>query len=187
MALHSLTALDKYKAVAFPPGYPDGARTFYSPVDNVPGALLDLLKSASKSLIVAMYGYDDKQLNAAIQTQLNDKHIYVQLSLDSSQASGAVEKGVLATWNNDAIGNSIAIGHSEKDAIMHLKMVIIDGLDVVTGSTNWSTSGETRQDNQLTVIRDALVAAEARARVDIIHDDMLKQMAARGTSERPQR
>ncbi len=28
------------------------------------------------------------------------------------------------------------------------------------------------------MIRDALVAAEARARVDVIHDSMLKQMAA---------
>jgi hypothetical protein len=56
-------------------------------------------------------------------------------------------------------------------------------LDVVTGSTNWSTSARDDQDNQLTVIRDALVAAEVRTRPDIIHDDMLQQMA----TNRPKR
>lgn len=178
MALTTLTQLDRHKATPFPPGYPDTARTFYAPVDDVHGALTDLLQSASKSLIIAMYGYDDAQLNQVIMNQLKTDNVYVQLSLDRSQAAGATEKAILAGWHNDGVGKSIAIGDSEKGAIMHLKLAIIDGLDVVTGSTNWSTGGETKQDNQLTVIRDALVAAEARARVDIIHDTMLKQMAA---------
>jgi len=181
MALQSLSALDRYKVTPFPPGYPDAARTFYSPVDDVHGALTALLQSTSKSLVIAMYGYDDDQLNQVIQQQLDSETIYVQMSLDSSQARGVHEKDLLANltkWENQKVGNSIAIGTSEKGAIMHLKLVIIDGLDVITGSTNWSGGGETKQDNQLTVIRDALVAAEARARVDIIHDTMLKQMAA---------
>lgn len=181
MALQSLSVLDKYKFTPFAPGYPDAARTFYSPVDKVHQALTDLLQSASKSLVIAMYGYDDDELNKIIQQQLNSDTVYVQMSLDASQAAGVHEKdllGNLAKWKNQKAGNSIAIGKSEKGAIMHLKLTIIDGLDVITGSTNWSTSGESQQDNQLTVIRDSMVAAEARARVDIIHDTMLQKMAA---------
>ncbi|OBF68996.1 hypothetical protein A5753_22025 [Mycobacterium sp. 852002-51971_SCH5477799-a] len=187
MALSSLTELDQYKAAPFPPGYPDDTRTFYSPVDQVHQALKALLSSADKTIVVAMYGYDDTELNAVLQSALNDEKIYVQMSLDSTQAAGKSEHALLAPWLNDKVGNSIAIGHSEKSAIMHLKMVIIDGVDVITGSTNWSTGGESKQDNQLTVIRDPYVCAEARSRIDIIHDGMLKQMAARaGSGSAPQ-
>jgi phosphatidylserine/phosphatidylglycerophosphate/cardiolipin synthase-like enzyme len=140
-------------------------------------ALKALLTSANKSIVVAMYGYDDPELNAVLQSALKDENMYVQMSLDSTQAAGKAESALLAPWLNDKIGNSIAIGHSEKSAIMHLKMVIVDGVDVITGSTNWSTGGESKQDNQLTVIRDPCVCAEARSRIDIIHDGMLKQMA----------
>lgn len=177
MALSSLTELDQYKAAPFPPGYPDTTRTFYSPVDQVHDALRALLTSANKSIVVAMYGFDDPELNSVLQSALKNEAVFVQMSLDSTQAAGSAEKPLLAPWLNDKIGNSIAIGHSEKSAIMHLKMVLIDGVDVITGSTNWSTGGESKQDNQLTVIRDPLVCAEARSRIDIIHDGMLKQMA----------
>jgi phosphatidylserine/phosphatidylglycerophosphate/cardiolipin synthase-like enzyme len=73
----------------------------------------------------------------------------------------------------------VAIGTSEKLAIAHLKVVIVDGVYTVTGSTNWSLSGEQKQDNQLTLSRNAVVAAETRAVLDRNHDFMLKQMAKR--------
>jgi hypothetical protein len=185
MALSALSLLDKYKVSPFVPGYPETTRTFYSPVDQVHEVLKDMLASASKSLVVSMYGYDDDELDAIVRQKLESDSIFVQMSLDKTQAAGQHESDILKKWQNDGIGNSIAIGRSEKKAIMHLKLVIIDGLDVITGSTNWSASGEGDQDNQLTVIRDALVAAEARARVDIIHDDMLKQMAAAAGGSTP--
>lgn len=177
MALADLGVLDHHKLDPFPPGYPPGVRTFYSPVDDVHGALMDVVSSAAKSIVVAMYGFDDGDLATVIRSYLDEPHVFTQVSLDATQAAGVHEQALLAKANFPA--NSIAYGQSEKHAIMHMKLVIIDGLDVVTGSTNWSASGETKQDNQLTIIRDPLVAAEARARVDIVHTSMLQQMAAK--------
>ena len=170
--------LGKYKAEGrFLDGYPDDQRTFFAPRDDVHGLLVALLGTAQHSIVVNMFGYDDDELNKIIQAKLADEKVYVQMSLDRSQASGVHEKQILAQWQNDAFGNSIAIGTSSvHNAISHLKIVIIDGVYTVKGSTNWSLSGEQEQDNELTLSRNAVIAAETRAILDLNHDFMLKQM-----------
>lgn len=176
VALPDLSALDQYAAVPFPTGYAQDRRSFFSPVDQVHSVLVDLVRSATSSLVVAVYGFDDQELADALHEKLLDEHVFVQLTLDSSQAAGVHERKILAQEAYPAA--SIAIGRSEKNQIMHMKALIIDGLDVVGGSTNWSTSGESLQDNELTVVRDPLEAARRRARIDAIHHHML-QVAAR--------
>lgn len=169
--LSDLRVLDRYKAAPFPPGYPTGYRTFYSPVDDVANVLLYLLESARSSLVVAMFGFDDPKLADVLQRKLLNENVFVQLTLDKTQAGGVHERAILAKENYPAA--SIAIGSSEHGRIQHMKLAIIDNAVLVTGSTNWSDAAERLQDNQLTVISDARVAGEARARIDAIHANML--------------
>jgi len=171
--LGDLTILDKYASAPFAPGTLSNRRTFYSPVDDVHGCLKQVVSAATRSLVIAMFGFADEELADIILTKLNAEHIYVQLTLDSTQAAGAGEKKILAKESYPA--STVAIGRSERGAIMHLKEIVVDGVILVTGSTNWSTGGETLQDNQLTVENDPLACAAATARIGAIHANILNK------------
>lgn len=169
----TLASLDQFKAGGFPAGYPTDRRTFFSPVDQVHGVLKAAIGAARHSLVVAMYGFDDPELADIIHAKMADPHCYVQLTLDKSQASGVHEAAILNAEQYPA--TNIAIGHSEVGgAIMHMKAVVIDGAFVISGSTNWSSSGESKQDNQLTISHNLAEAAEYRSRIDAIHANMLR-------------
>lgn len=162
--------------------YPDFIRTFYSPHDDVHGALKAVIGSTKRSLVLEMYGYDDDELAEMIAHLLDNPAIHCQITLDKSQAGGVHERALLEKYKAEMESNSVAIGTSEKGAIMHRKMAIVDGLWRISGSTNWSVSGETKQDNELTIIKGAAICAEARAILDLEHTKALTQQAKAHTA-----
>jgi phosphatidylserine/phosphatidylglycerophosphate/cardiolipin synthase-like enzyme len=171
----AFVGLNQYRQTPAAHDYPSNIAHLFAPIDNVHLALVSLCSSAKLSLVAAMYGWDDGTIDALFRSKL-ESDIPVQLSLDKSQAGGVHEKALLAKWKADQIGNSVAIGKSSKGAISHDKMVVIDGQLTIAGSTNFSASGEEKQNNEAVIVWDAVFAAEARARIDVIHDEMLKQM-----------
>jgi phosphatidylserine/phosphatidylglycerophosphate/cardiolipin synthase-like enzyme len=178
-------ALGQFKqAGRFPPGYSGETLTFYSPRDQgVHQVIVWTLLQVTNSVAVNMYGFDDPQTGALIRGHTESTDVAVTMTLDSSQAAGKAEQDILRQFNNDLVGNSIAIGRSERGAISHDKLMVIDGVYLISGSTNWSYGGELLQDNQLSLSRSPLAAAEARAVIDLNHDAMLKQMGARPASD----
>lgn len=175
-----ITDFDQHKT---PPtvdaNYQSDTRRFYSPWDDVHGVIMRAIRATQKSFILSMFGYDDDEAAAEIDGLLKNPNIYTQITLDSSQAGGVHEKALLAKYQHEMTGNSVAIGRSEKGGIIHRKMMIIDGVWLITGSTNWSDSGETQQDNELTVTYNAVACAEARHILDLSHTKALKDMQAR--------
>jgi PLD-like domain len=191
MSLDELAAipfeqLGRFKqAQSFPHGYSRESLTFYAPRDpGVHQVLLWTMLQAKSSVAINMYGFDDPHLVSLLRHHVSNPRMIVTLSLDSSQAGGRVETKLLDLLRNELPGNSIAIGRSEHGAISHDKLMVVDGLFLVSGSTNWSFGGEAEQDNQLTLTRDAIACAEARAVIDLDHDIMLKQMAAKAAAPR---
>lgn len=176
-------SLGRFKqAGKFPTGYSRETLSFYSPRDpGLHAVIIWTLLQATHSIAVNMYGFDDPQASAVIRLHTLNDVVAVTLSLDKSQAGGKAEQAILASFNNKLIGNSIAIGRSSRGDISHDKLLVVDGIYTITGSTNWSFGGEELQDNQLTLSSDPLAAAEARTIIDLDHDDMLKQMAAART------
>jgi len=162
-----------------PDGYPGNLRHLFSPVDRVHDALVTLVNGARHSLAAAMYGWDDEQIDGLFRSHLGDPGVTVLLALDSTQAAGAHERRLLERWPPGEMGNDLVTGRSSRGAISHDKMIVIDATVTILGSTNLSVSGETRQNNEMTVVWDPVFAGEARQRIDMIATEMRAQMAAR--------
>lgn len=168
----------------------DDFRVFYVGRDDVHGVLRFLLARCSRSLYLNMFGYDDDELDAIISHLIESDHVYVQGTLDKSQAGGVHEKKILAGWS-DAVRSSFAIGQSATHQISHTKGGVLDGKVAFEGSTNWSASGEgtivaadgsntgrKSQNNTLVVYTNPVEVSLFTAELNEEHSVALTQMKA---------
>lgn len=176
---------------SFPAGDSPDFRVFYVGRDDVHGVLKHLLARCARSLRMNMFGYDDDELDQIIQGLVDSEHVFVQGTLDKSQAAGAHERKILAGWNQ-AMRNSFAIGQSATHQISHTKGGVIDGIVAFEGSTNLSASGEgtivapdgsdrgrKAQNNTLAVYTHPVQIATFTDELDHEHATALAQQQAR--------
>jgi hypothetical protein len=127
------------------PGYGDHY-LFFVGRDDVHSILLYLVQHETLEFDLNMFGYDDEELNQAILDLFKNPGVFVQISLDRSQASGVHEKGIIAAdkaKDPKDFSSSFCILESATGQISHTKGGVLLGQGIwFEGSTNWSASGE---------------------------------------------
>jgi phosphatidylserine/phosphatidylglycerophosphate/cardiolipin synthase-like enzyme len=131
----------------------------YSPEERLDDIDVALINSAKSAIAFASYSLTDKTvLDALSAAELCG--VAVRIVLDPRERHNFIGLSGLA--------DNIWIKRARP--FMHLKAYAVDGEVLRTGSVNFSASGETRQDNDLVVIRDSGAAAKFDAHFERIRD-----------------
>ncbi|MDW8141276.1 MAG: phospholipase D family protein [Candidatus Bipolaricaulota bacterium] len=123
--------------------------TYFSPSPEPEKAIIQTLRSAQKSVHAALYQLTDPEIAQAL-TELAQRGLELQILLDDEPSQGS--KGC---W---LLNSGIPVKQYVDSGIMHHKFAVIDGVLVITGSYNWTTSAQTRNEENLLVIQSPELA-----------------------------
>jgi len=125
---------------------------YFSPDDGVANSLLDLIQNASQSIYFLAYSFTSDPLAEAIR----------QRAANGVQVAGVMESAQIDSNQGgefDAFRQAgLDVRRDGNPGQMHHKVIIIDGQIVVTGSYNFTSSADTRNDENLIVIYNPTLA-----------------------------
>jgi phosphatidylserine/phosphatidylglycerophosphate/cardiolipin synthase-like enzyme len=125
---------------------------YFSPDDDPASRIIDLLLSSEQSINFMVYAFTDDEIADAM--------------LDRAR-QGVVVQGVIERGQSGNVGSEYERLHQSAVDIrldssqhsMHHKVIVIDGLIVITGSYNFSRSAKEYNDENVLIIQDADTAA----------------------------
>jgi phosphatidylserine/phosphatidylglycerophosphate/cardiolipin synthase-like enzyme len=99
------------------------------------------MDTAERTIDLVMYGFTYPDLVDGL-CRAHSRGVLVRCIFDHTQASGPTEVGMLHRLMMTVPADNIRIGTSpDHRQLIHLKALIVDGLNVAEGSLNWSPSG----------------------------------------------
>src|SRR5215211_1442169 len=128
--------------------------TFFSPDDGVLAALVPVLESAEESIYFLAYSFTSNQLGEIIR-QKAEADVTIAGVMDDEQvrSNEGTEFDPFRQADLDVRIDGI-------DGLMHHKVFIIDGKIVAFGSYNFSQSAEQRNDENLIIVYNPMIAQQ---------------------------
>ena len=148
---------------ASPPACESSIETYFPRAGDDPApVLIGLYRSAASRIDVAIYSFTHNGIAEGLASAAQ-RGVRVRLITSSDQAAGSDAQHALLSGLLKA---GIPVRIDTHSGLMHLKMSIIDGALVASGSYNYSFSASNSNDEVLMVIRDPSVAKECLAEFD---------------------
>jgi len=137
-----------------PGAAPDGPtwRVYFSPNRGTTGAVVEALDGAKATVLVQAYSFTSTAIAKAL-VEARGRGVDVQVILDRREAGTKYSSADYVA--HAKIVTLIDGAH----AIAHNKVMVIDGLVVITGSFNFTAAAEQRNAENLLVIHDRALAA----------------------------
>jgi phosphatidylserine/phosphatidylglycerophosphate/cardiolipin synthase-like enzyme len=130
---------------------PSVRETCFSRVERCDVLLISLINRANRSVYVAVYSFTRDSLATAL-ISAKERGVEVRVVIERERA---YEQGSEYPRLKSA---GVDVRLDGNPNFMHHKFMVIDGYVVVTGSYNWSTAAETRNDENIVVMFDRDVA-----------------------------
>jgi phospholipase D len=124
---------------------------YFSPKGGCEDQIIYWISRANVSLHILIYSFTLDSIGDAL-VEAHNQGLAVRVVLEKSQVSQYSEYQKLK-----AAG--IMVRNDTNSKLMHNKVMIIDGVIVITGSFNWSQNAEERNNENLIVINSTYVAA----------------------------
>ena len=127
-------------------------QVYFSPTHGATKAVVDALAAAKSTVLVQAYSFTSAPIAKAL-VEAHARGVDVQVILDRKETGSKYSSADFVA--HARIVTLIDGAH----AIAHNKVMVIDGLAVITGSFNFTTAAEQRNAENLLVIHDRALAA----------------------------
>ena len=128
---------------------------YFSPPDNAAKAIVEQIEASRKEVLVQAYGFTHNAIARAL-VQAHKRGVKVQVIMDAKSAS--TNRYVVEILDRERM----TYRWDGKHAIAHNKVMVIDHDIIITGSFNFTNSAQTRNAENLLILRSAPLADEYR-------------------------
>ena len=129
-------------------------RTCFTPGEDCTSLIVQQINNAKSSVLVQAYSFTSEPIIKAL-SQAKQRGVDVRAILDKSNEQ---ERYSAATFLTN---HGIAVLIDDKPAIAHNKVMVLDGVDVITGSFNFTKSAQERNAENVLLIKQEPQLAKA--------------------------